>query len=180
MHVLVLVGSLRADSLNRHLADVAVGHLPAHATVTVSELPARLPFYSEDLDGADVPGAARAFREEVARADAVLVVTPEYNGSLPAVLKNAIDWTSRPRGSAALAGKRAAVLAATASPRAAQWVRDDAVRIMRVAGADVLEDTVGVPSASQLLRDGSLDGQLDTAVGALVRMLAREDVTAAA
>jgi NAD(P)H-dependent FMN reductase len=181
MHVLVLVGSLRTDSHNRSLADAAVRHLPGHATAHVSTTLASLPFYSEDLDGPDVPEVVERFRAEVAGADAVLVVTPEYNGSLPAVVKNGIDWASRPRGAAALAGKRVAVLAATASPRGAVWVRDDAVRVLRVAGADVVEDTVGVPGAHELLREGRLvHAQLDAAVAALVAQLATASGSAAA
>jgi NAD(P)H-dependent FMN reductase len=181
MHVLVLVGSLRAGSHNRRLADAAVRHLPSSTTVSVSETLGGLPFYSEDLDGPDAPEVARRFRDEVEQADAVLVVTPEYNGSLPAVLKNGIDWASRPRGAAALAGKRVAVLAATASPRGAVWVREDAVRVLRIAGADVVEDTVGVPGAHELLREERLaHAQLDAAVAALVGQLVPSRDTAAA
>ena len=69
----------------------------------------QLPFYNEDLDNAtDVPAAAAALRERVAGADRVLAVTPEYNGTMPAVLNNAIDWLSRPYGAGALAASRSA------------------------------------------------------------------------
>ena len=98
MNVLVLVGSLRTDSLNRRLAEAALDHLPAGVTGTVFEGLADLPHYSQDLDAEPLPRVAADLREAVAAADALLVVTPEYNGSLPSALKNAIDWASRPRG----------------------------------------------------------------------------------
>ncbi|WP_151524757.1 NADPH-dependent FMN reductase [Serinicoccus kebangsaanensis] len=148
LNVLVLVGSLRADSANRRLADAAVALLPGTATGTISQLPALLPHYDQDLDADAPPESVRDFRDQVAAADALVVVTPEFNGSLPSVLKNAIDWASRPRGAAALADKPVAVLGASASPRAAQWAREDARRVLAVAGAQPLEMTVGLGSSS--------------------------------
>ncbi len=175
MNVLVLVGSLRTDSLNRRLAEAALDHLPAGVTGTVFEGLADLPHYSQDLDAEPLPRVAADLREAVAAADALLVVTPEYNGSLPSALKNAIDWASRPRGTAAISGTPAAVLAASGSPRGARWAREDAVRVLTVAGAAVLEDTVGVGSAVDALVDGRLsDRDLDAALRGLVARLTRE------
>ena len=120
MNVLVLVGSLRAGSTNRQLADAAIAHLPSGVEGTVFARLADLPHYSEDLDHDDhLPEVARDLREAVADADAVLLVTPEYNGSMSSAVKNAVDWVSRPRGAAAIVGKPAAVIAATRlAPRA--------------------------------------------------------------
>ncbi|HMM94213.1 NAD(P)H-dependent oxidoreductase [Phycicoccus sp.] len=173
MNVLVLVGSLRAGSTNRQLADAAVAHLPAGVGTTVFERLADLPHYSEELDHDDaLPEVARDLRDAVADHDAVLLVTPEYNGSLPSALKNAIDWASRPRGAAVIAGKPAAVIGASGSPRAAQWAREDGVRVLTVAGADVVDDTVGVGSAFQAFEEGRLsDAALDTSLRGLVRSL---------
>ena len=180
MNVLVLVGSLRAGSTNRHLADAAVAHLPADADATVFERLADLPHYSEELDDDDaLPVVARDLREAVAGADALLLVTPEYNGSLPSALKNAVDWVSRPRGASVVAGKPAAVLGASGSPRGAQWAREDGVRVLRVAGADVLEDTLGVGSAFQAFEEGRLgDTALDAALRELVQRLAEHAAAA--
>ena len=125
MNVLVLVGSLRADSTNRQLADAAIAHLPAGVDGTVFTRLAELPHYSEDLDhDDDLPQVARDLREAVADAEAVLLVTPEYNGSLPSAVKNAVDWVSRPRGAAAIAGKPAAVLGAALGFGAQKLVQD--------------------------------------------------------
>ena len=105
----------------------------------------------------------------------MLLVTPEYNGSLSSAVKNAVDWVSRPRGSAAIVGKPAAVLGASGSPRGAQWAREDGVRVLRVAGADVLEDTVGVGSAFQAFVDGRLsDAALDAELRSLMARLTAE------
>ncbi len=170
LHVLVLVGSLRAGSTNAQLADAAIAHLPAGVDGTVFARLAELPHYSEDLDHDDsLPEVARDLREVVADADAVLLVSPEYNGSLPGVLKNAVDWVSRPRGAAAIAGKPAAVIGASGSPRGAQWAREDGVKVLKVAGAAPLEDTLGVGSAFQAFHDGRLlDSELDGALRTLV------------
>ena len=169
-HVLVLVGSLRAGSTNAQLADAAIAHLPAGVDGTVFARLAELPHYSEDLDHDDsLPEVARDLREAVADADAVLLVSPEYNGSLPGVLKNAVDWVSRPRGTAAIAGKPAAVIGASGSPRGALWAREDGVKVLKVAGAAPLEDTLGVGSAFQAFHDGRLlDSELDGALRTLV------------
>ncbi|MEO6791969.1 MAG: NAD(P)H-dependent oxidoreductase [Ornithinibacter sp.] len=176
LSVLVLVGSLRAGSTNRTLADAAIAHLPAGVTGTVFERLAGLPHYSEDIDHDDtLDVVARDLREAVAESDAVLIVTPEYNGSLPSAVKNAVDWASRPRGASSIAGKPAAVIAASGSPKGAQWAREDGVKVLKVAGADVIEDTVGVGSSFQAFVDGRLaDAGLDAALRDLVGRLTRQ------
>ena len=108
--VLALVGSLRAASINRQLAELAAETAPDGVSVTVFDGLGDLPFYNEDIDNDDVPASVVALRTAAADADAALVITPEYNGSIPGVLKNAIDWLSRPFGNGALKGKPAAVI----------------------------------------------------------------------
>ncbi len=180
MNVLVLVGSLRADSLNRRLARAAVAELPAGIGVTFAEGLGELPHYDQDLDVAPAPASVAAFRRAVAEADALLVVTPEYNGAPSGVIKNAIDWASRPRGSAAIVGKKVAVLSASGSPRGGQWAREGAVRVLTVAGAEVLPDTVGVGSAHEVLTvDGLIDQEARSAVRGLVNQLIGTEALAA-
>ena len=103
-----LVGSLAAASINRKLAHAL--SLLAPSELELSEISFRdLPLYSYDYD-ADFPPVARAFKQAILEADAVLFVTPEYNRSIPGALKNAIDWASRPYGENAFARKPSAVI----------------------------------------------------------------------
>lgn len=176
--ILVLVGSLRPGSTNRRLAEAALDALPEGVHGEISSLLPSLPHYDQDLDTDSPPEVVRAFRDQVAAADALVVATPEFNGSLPGVLKNAIDWASRPRGAAALAGKPVAVLGASASPQAAQWAREDAVRVLRVAGARPIEQTVGLASAPAALEGGDLGDDVRRQVAELMGRLVREPLAA--
>ncbi|MBS4751459.1 NAD(P)H-dependent oxidoreductase [Nocardioides sp. zg-ZUI104] len=145
--VAVLVGSLRADSVNRKIAELLRDNAPAGVTLDLVEGLEQLPFYNQDIDTDAVPEVVTAVRERVATADRVLAVTPEYNGTMPAVLNNAIDWLSRPYGAGAIAGKPFGVVGATPTPYGGKWAHEDTVRSARIAGAVVIEDvTVSQPA----------------------------------
>jgi chromate reductase, NAD(P)H dehydrogenase (quinone) len=107
-NVAVIVGSLRRESFNRKMAHALAELAPEGLKLKIAEI-GELALYNEDLD-ADPPQPWRDFREEVRAADAVLFVTPEYNRSVPGVLKNAIDVGSRPYGQSAWNGKPGAVI----------------------------------------------------------------------
>lgn len=107
-NVAVLVGSLRKDSLNLKLANALIGMAAPSLKLEIVEI-GNLPLYSPDHD-ADPPPAVRSFKQRLATADAVLFVTPEYNRSVPGVLKNAIDVGSRPYGKSAWDGKPGAII----------------------------------------------------------------------
>ncbi|UVM74814.1 NADPH-dependent FMN reductase [Pseudomonas alvandae] len=109
--VAVLVGSLRKASINRKIALALAELAPAHLKLEIVEI-GELPLYNEDLD-VTPPAAYTAFRQKVGAADALLFVTPEYNRSVPAPLKNAIDVGSRPYGQSCLSGKPGAVISAS-------------------------------------------------------------------
>ncbi len=176
----MLVGSLRAGSWTATLTDSLAELLPADVHASAFAGMGELPHYSEDLDTEHPPAAVVAFREAVAAADALVVATPEYNGSLPGVLKNAIDWASRPRGEAALAGKRVAVISVSPSPRGAQWAREDAEKVLRVAGAVPLPTSLGVASVHSVLSDGKVtDPDLHRALTDMVADLLAVDPAAA-
>ena len=177
--VLVLVGSLRADSLNRRIAETIRDQAPAGVSVEIVDGLETLPFYNEDIDGAEVPAPAAALRARVAEADRVLAVTPEYNGTMPAVLNNAIDWLSRPFGQGAIKGKPFAVVGATPTPYGGKWAHEDTRRSARIAGAAVVEDVVVSQSALEgdILADPDVVGRL---VAAVQTLAAYEPETAAA
>ena len=106
--VAVLVGSLRKESFNRKMAHALAAAAPAGLTLKIVEI-GDLPLYNEDVE-ATPPAAWVAFRDAVKATDALLFVTPEYNRSVPGVLKNALDVGSRPYGSSVWSGKPGAVV----------------------------------------------------------------------
>jgi NAD(P)H-dependent FMN reductase len=141
VRIIALVGSLRAGSTNRQLAEAAVKHAPEGVDVEVFEGLADVPFYNEDIDvESGVPAAAAALRAAAEQADAFLLFSPEYNGTMPAVLKNAIDWLSRPYGAGALSGKPVAVVGTAFGQYGGVWAQDAARKSAQIAGGAVLED----------------------------------------
>ena len=110
--VAVLVGSLRQASINRKLALALAELAPPSLQLELVEI-GELPLYNEDIDVSPAPEAYTRFRQQVKAADALLFVTPEYNRSVPGVLKNAIDVGSRPYGQSVFGGKPGAVLSAS-------------------------------------------------------------------
>ena len=110
-----LIGSLSVDSINRMLSKALIRLAPDY--LAFQEISIRdLPLYNRDLDD-DYPPAGRALKDAIAAVDAVLFVTPEYNRGVPGVLKNAIDWASRPHGTNSFAHKPSAVIGASSSGR---------------------------------------------------------------
>lgn len=139
--VLTLVGSLRNGSTNQQLAEATAANAPEGVEVSIYEGLGNIPFYNEDIDvEGQVPAAAAALREAAAQADALLLVSPEYNGTMPAVLKNAIDWLSRPYGAGAAANKPTAVVGTAFGQYGGVWAQDEARKALNIAGAKVLED----------------------------------------
>ena len=112
MNVCVLVGSLRKASLNGMLATALMSLAPSSMKLEIVEI-GQLPFFNEDLEIDSPPAQWTAFRQRVKAADAVLFVTPEYNRSVPAVLKNALDVGSRPYGSSVWDRKPGAIVSSS-------------------------------------------------------------------
>lgn len=141
VRILALVGSLRAGSHNRQLAEAAVKLAPEGAEIELFEGLAEVPFYNEDIDvEGNVPAAAARLREAANNADAFLLFSPEYNGTMTAVLKNAIDWLSRPYGAGALTGKPVAVVGTAYGQFGGLWAQDEARKAAGIAGGAVIED----------------------------------------
>jgi chromate reductase len=113
--IAVVVGSLRNASNSLRLAHAIAAEAPRNLSFEIVEI-GDLPFYNQDLETTSPPAAWTRFRNQVNTADAVLFVTPEYNRSVPAVLKNAIDVGSRPYGASVWGGKPAAVVSSSVGP----------------------------------------------------------------
>lgn len=111
--VLGIAGSLRAGSYNRSLLNAAIELAPAEMEISVFEGLADIPHYNADVDAAGDPEAVTRLKEAITAADGLLIVTPEYNYGIPGVLKNAIDWASRPVATSVLRDKPAAIMGAT-------------------------------------------------------------------
>lgn len=147
--VLVLVGSLRTESVNRQLAQIAISQAPDGVDLELFGRLGELPFYDENIDVDPVPEPVRALREAAAQADATLVVTPEYNRNIPGALKNAIDWLSRPYGQGALTDKPAVVIGAAQGQSGGVRAHQETRKSLDVAGSRVVESiTLSVSIAS--------------------------------
>jgi chromate reductase len=109
--ILGFAGSLRKGSYNKALLRAALELLPGDTALEIFDLEG-IPPYNQDLDN-DMPGKVKEFKQKVRAADAILIASPEYNYSIPGVLKNAIDWASRPPGDNSWDGKPVAVMGAS-------------------------------------------------------------------
>ena len=103
MNIIAISGSLRKDSFNTALVRALAELAPAGMTITVADISA-LPLFNQESEAA-FPAAAQALKDAIETADGVIIATPEYNRSIPGVLKNAIDWASRPWGQNSFSGK---------------------------------------------------------------------------
>ena len=175
MRILGLSGSLRRDSHNTQLLRSAVHHLPGHVELELWEGLADIPPYDADREAEEpTPPAVADLKRAIARADAVLVATPEYNASIPGVLKNALDWVSRPVNESPLRDKPAAVVGATTGMFGAIWAQAETRKVLSTIGARVLENEVPVAHAHEAfhddgrLRDAEVVAQFEELLEALV------------
>jgi len=144
--VLALSGSLRAGSHSTSLLRHAAARAGEELDLILYDGLRDIPPFDEDLEGeaahvAPVERLKQALRD----ADAVLIATPEYNGSVPGVLKNALDWVSRPFDTNPLRGKHVAVISASTGSFGGLWAQNDLRRILGTLGARVLDQSVTVP-----------------------------------
>jgi len=176
VRVLAVSGSLRADSYNTRLLAEAAAAAPAGVEVELFDpaLVAELPLYDQDLEG-DAPASVQRLREAWAGADAPLFATPEYNGSVPGGLKNAIDWASRPKLEAALTNQTVAVIGASTGQFGAIWAQNDLRRILGIAGARVIGEALPVARAADGYGEQVRD-QLRTQLELLVEAVAPDAV----
>ena len=139
MQILAIGGSVRRDSHNARLLRHAAERAPAGVEVEVWDALKTIPPYDEDDDTDTPPPSVAALRAAIADADALLFATPEYNSSIPGVLKNAIDWASRPRATTPLQGKPTAVIGATTGAFGAVWAQAELRKVLASTGARVVD-----------------------------------------
>src|SRR5438270_9483991 len=183
MRILAVSGSLRGGSHNTNLLRAAVDAAPQGVEVELFDAAgiAELPLYDQDLDTGDIPRSVARLREEWGSADAILFSTPEYNGSVPGSLKNAIDWASRPRLEAALTNKTVAVVSASTGQFGGMWAQADLRKILGIAGARVVGDELPVTRAQERFdHEGRLlDAELFERLRLLLETVAAEAIPTA-
>jgi chromate reductase len=179
MRILAVSASLRESSYNTSLLQAAIEAAPEGIELELWEGIGELPLYDEDLER-DVPESVRRLREDWAATDAILFSTPEYNGSVPGGLKNAVDWASRPRLEAVLRNKPVAVVGASTGQFGALWAQQDLKRILGVAGARVVGTEIPVTRAHERFdTEGRLlDGEIFEQLRLHLTTLASEAVAA--
>ncbi len=157
MRLLAISGSLRRGSYNSALLDAAAAESGPHIDFVFWNRLDVIPAYNEDLP--IQPDSVALLKDEILQADSVLFATPEYNGSVPGPLKNALDWISRPFDGNPLRGKRVAVIGASQGAFGAVWAQAELRKILRTIGALVEEGELAVGRAQHafaadgLLRD---------------------------
>jgi chromate reductase, NAD(P)H dehydrogenase (quinone) len=175
MRILGISGSLRRDSHNTALLRAAAQLLPPGAELELFDGLKAMPPYDADEDHPELHGlAVQALKDAISEADAVLISTPEYNHSIPGVLKNALDWASRPVADNVLRGKPAAVVGASTGLFGAVWSQAETRKVLAAIGADVVDRELPVMQAHMQfdeygnLREEDLRAQLADHVAALV------------
>ena len=174
MRILGISGSLRRDSHNTSLLRAAAMSLPPGIDLELYDGLGDLPHYNADLDDEPALEPVARLREAIAGADGVLIATPEFNGSIPGALKNALDWASRPFPDNALRGKPVVVVGASTGMFGAVWAQAEVRKVLRTIGADVLDGELPVGHAHLAFGDdGHLaDAGMRDALGELVAVLA--------
>ena len=158
MQVLVLSGSTRQASLNSRLAELVAVALPDDLVEVRHDL-ARLPHFDADLEATGFPPVVQELRAAVKLADLLVIATPEYNGGVPGVLANAVDWLSRPHQASPMQQREVVVVSASPSAGGGQRAAAHLRQILANCGAQVRPDGLAVPRANDVLT-GKADPQL--------------------
>jgi chromate reductase, NAD(P)H dehydrogenase (quinone) len=176
MRILGISGSLRRDSYNTRLLRAAALALPSGAELVHYDALAAIPPFNDDHEQEGVPAPVRELRAQVASFDGLLFSTPEYNASIPGVLKNAVDWASRPFPDNSLRERPTAVIGASTGLFGAVWAQAELRKALRHAGAHVLDEELPMAlAADAFAEDGRLASpELDQRLRELTAALVRE------
>jgi chromate reductase len=159
MKVLAISGSLRRDAYSTRLAEAAGDLLPPDSTFELYQGLSEIPNFDQDLEGSE-PESVIDLRRKIEAADALLIVTPEYNATMPGGLKNAIDWASRPHGDSALAAKPAAIVSSSPMPFGGVWANQQVRKSFTITGTPAVETELAVGKVDQkIAADGKLADQ---------------------
>ena len=156
--VLGISGSLRTGSYNRRLLEAATVALP-DADWTIARIRG-IPPYDADVEARGLPPAVDRLKGEIEAADAIVIATPEYNHSIPGVLKNAIDWASRPAMRSPFVGKPVLMLAASPGGGGARRALDHLRQVLESMDAEPLRTEVSVAHVRERFVDGEPDADL--------------------
>lgn len=174
--ILAIPGSLRRGSINRAMLVAAAEHAPNGVEIEMYDDLGSIPPFNEDDEGERTPQAVRDLRKRIDDADAVLISTPEYNSSVPGVIKNAMDWASRPMGRAEIVAKPTAVMSASLSAFGGVWAQAELRKALAASGARVHEHGVAMSKAAERLDpdgrlvDEEILDQIAVMVGQLVEL----------
>nr|MBA2299125.1 NAD(P)H-dependent oxidoreductase [Actinomycetota bacterium] len=172
MRILALSGSLRQGSHNTDLLRGAAAAAPDGIEIELYHGLKEIPPYDADDDRpGERPVAVERFKAALTEADGILVATPEYNSSIPGVLKNALDWASRPLVESPVRGKPVAILSSSTGMFGGVWAAAETRKVMGALGARTLEETVAGAKADVRLADG-VDAALLAELRAVVDALA--------
>jgi chromate reductase len=163
MRVLAISGSLRSGSYNTGLVRAALELAPPGVEIEPFRGLELIPPYDQDVDapGTEPPESVRRLREQIEAADALFFATPEYNGSVPGVLKNAIDWASARHRGSSFTNKTVGITGASTGAFGAIWAQRDLRRILGIAGARVIKGEVAVAQAQNAFsEDGHLQDRI--------------------
>ena len=155
MRVLGISGSLRRDSHNTELLRAAATLLPSGTEFVIYDGLGEIPPFDEDVEKheGNAPESVGRLRAAIGEADAVLFATPEYNHSIPGVLKNGLDWVSRPYATNTLRNKPVAVMGASTGMFGAVWAQAELRKVLSAIGARVVDREIPVPTADEIVRD---------------------------
>jgi chromate reductase len=156
MKIIAFSGSLRKGSFNRLLLQKLITYAPSSVTFDLFDI-SPIPLYNEDLEQESFPDSVNQFKNRIRESDGVLIVTPEYNYSIPGVLKNALDWASRPPTDIPFIGKPGAILGTSISQFGSLRSQLHLRQVMLALGVRVMTSPeVYVPKAKDLFLDGIL------------------------